>query len=1199
MATEHTERYLGNYRLVRLLGKGGQAAVYLGEHRYLKRLAAIKVMRTSLDERKGQKFCTEAQLLASLSHAHIVRVLEFGLEQGMPFLVMDYAPKGSLSALFPRGFALPPEKVVHYITQVADALQYAHDHHIVHRDVKPENLLLTAPHHIVLSDFGIALLEPSLDQIGTQERAGTLPYMAPEQLRGRPCYASDQYALGIVAYEWLCGCRPFEGSPIEVIDQHNFTPPPPLREKQPSVSRAVEIVVLKSLAKDPELRYDCVATFAQALADANRMKTLVRRLDLNATVSYNSSPDTGPARSSLLQSPEKPPASLLPDDILPPAAGQTGNPRRNKRLVRSTGNRDRQCMLARVRSFWITSFLEQSLNHKRPLNLNFVECPDAAANPWKDVLQDVRPPVRPLASGTRITQIYDEADGELLILGQPGSGKTILLLELTRHLLERAEQDENHPISAVFSLSSWADQQLPFALWLVEELNSKYQVPRRLGQQWIDGGMLLPVLDGLDEVAVEYRSACIEAINLYRREHGAEPLIMCSRSEEYLAQPERVLLRRAVMVQPLTAQQINVYLQNAEGNLAALHQALRLDPALQELATTPLMLNILTSVYRDGTLEEEGFSPLDSSQSRQQQIFAAYVKQALHRRRPATSYGSQQTMQWLSNLAQQLKSHNQVIFYLEQMQPDWIRSRHWRRVYEWLAVRFVGFFVGLLCGLAGNDLLYRNGTPVGILTDMFIGGFTGYLFSGRTARQFFQPRKQSAKENSWASLLKRDFWVNLSKGEILSSGMMAGLIIWTVAGLSKGLFKGSLFGICTIVLNIVFLKTASVYTRSGVREGIRRSLSNGLLVGFAYAFCNWLSSGSGNLTLAGFGYSVVRDGIRYGLIGILLSVILMRDKGQVQPIEIVSWSWKRLGRSLSDPGQIKSGLLVGLFVGLANGVSYGLGNGLGSGFTTGLTNGFSFGIGYALIIALVYWLLCGFFQGLRSERLDNRRRILPNEGLRRSAWNVLYIGIGSVALGVLVYVLGNMLYFALNDGLRGPLNNLFAMHSTQHIVSVHVVKTHSTKTHSSKNPPAPTTFIGGLLYGLNVSLASCWLAALVAGLLAGLFGGGLACLRHGLLRALLWRTRSLALNIPHFLDYAAERILLRKVGGGYIFLHPLLLDYFAARGRQSEQKKLIHRQARAPLALSGTLDTGDEPYQSAVLPAIRLPDRKVRGRDIV
>src|SRR5215471_12275416 len=144
---------LGNYRLLRLLGRGGFAEVYLAEHVYLKRRAALKVLHTSLEDEDVEQFLAEAQTLARLTHPHIVSVHEFGVEQGTPFLVMDYAPRGTLRQRHPPGSWLSLEVTVAYIKQVAAALQYAHNHQVIHRDVKPENMLLGAQQDVLLSDF--------------------------------------------------------------------------------------------------------------------------------------------------------------------------------------------------------------------------------------------------------------------------------------------------------------------------------------------------------------------------------------------------------------------------------------------------------------------------------------------------------------------------------------------------------------------------------------------------------------------------------------------------------------------------------------------------------------------------------------------------------------------------------------------------------------------------------------------------------------------------------------------------------------------------------------------------------------------------------------------------------------------------------------------------------------------------------------
>jgi eukaryotic-like serine/threonine-protein kinase len=260
---------LGNYQLTRLLGEGSFAQVYLGEHIYLGTPAALKVLRPQLANDLDQ-FRTEARTIARLVHPNIVRVLEFGVEGDTPFLVLDYAPNGTLRQRHSKGSLLPLPTVISYVQQIAEALQYAHDEKLIHRDVKPENMLLGRRNEVLLSDFGIALMVQTFRSQSMQEMAGTLPYMAPEQIQGHPCPASDQYALGILVYEWLVGKRPFNGSPVEIISQQMAASPLPLRAKMPTIAPAVEQVVMMALEKEPEKRFGSVRAFARALEQASQ-----------------------------------------------------------------------------------------------------------------------------------------------------------------------------------------------------------------------------------------------------------------------------------------------------------------------------------------------------------------------------------------------------------------------------------------------------------------------------------------------------------------------------------------------------------------------------------------------------------------------------------------------------------------------------------------------------------------------------------------------------------------------------------------------------------------------------------------------------------------------------------------------------------------------------------------------------------------
>lgn len=260
---------LGTYRIIRPIGHGGFADVYLGEHIYLQTQVAIKLLQMRLAEEEMEGFLIEARTIAHLVHPHIVRVLDFGIEDRTPFLVMDYASNGTLRQLHPKGKRLPLDTVVDYTKQTAEALQYAHEKKVIHRDIKPENILVGRRNDLLVSDFGIALIAQSSLHQSTQNMAGTISYMAPEQIQGRPRPASDQYALGIVVYEWLSGECPFRGTFQEIAVQHATTPPPSLREKVPLISPTVEQVVLTALAKEPKERFTSIESFAIALEQAS------------------------------------------------------------------------------------------------------------------------------------------------------------------------------------------------------------------------------------------------------------------------------------------------------------------------------------------------------------------------------------------------------------------------------------------------------------------------------------------------------------------------------------------------------------------------------------------------------------------------------------------------------------------------------------------------------------------------------------------------------------------------------------------------------------------------------------------------------------------------------------------------------------------------------------------------------------------
>jgi serine/threonine protein kinase/Tol biopolymer transport system component len=253
------------FRLIRSLGKGSFADVFLAEHVYLKTLVALKILRVHLSPSVEERFLNEARLLVRLKHPHIVVIHDYGMEGGAPFLVIEYALHGSLRQRYPVGTQVPVADILRYTTQIASALQYAHEQRIIHLDIKPANILLGPNDELWLSDFGISLMVPVSRSLILEEVVGTPHYIAPEQVEGHPKVASDQYALAVMVYEWFSGRCPFDGTPYEILKQHLQDVPPPLYPYIPGVTPAIEIVLFRALEKDPQDRYPSIQAFADAL----------------------------------------------------------------------------------------------------------------------------------------------------------------------------------------------------------------------------------------------------------------------------------------------------------------------------------------------------------------------------------------------------------------------------------------------------------------------------------------------------------------------------------------------------------------------------------------------------------------------------------------------------------------------------------------------------------------------------------------------------------------------------------------------------------------------------------------------------------------------------------------------------------------------------------------------------------------------
>jgi DNA polymerase III delta prime subunit len=752
-----------------------------------------------------------------------------------------------------------------------------------------------------------------------------------------------------------------------------------------------------------------------------------------------------------------------------------GLPQLPSALTLQLQNRTR--LLQRVRSFWITGVLEQSLHGVALLALGLQEQPDAVANPWRLIIQEAEGASSPLPAGTRITEVYDEAHGELLILGEPGAGKTTLLLALARDLLDRAEQKQTHPLPVVFNLSSWMRKRQSLATWLVEELETKYLVPRMVGSAWINADQVLPLLDGLDEVDAPSRTACMQAIDEYHQAHNLVPLVVCCRMNEYLSQESQLMLSRAITIQPLTTEQINAYFAGIGGRIASLRSAFQHDPVLQELATTPLMLTILIVVYQDSSLEEikgEG-----SAEVRRQHIFATYTQRMLQRRSARSRISPQQTIRWLSYLAQQMQQQSQTVFYIERMQPTWLMKTWQRRLYYGL---IAGPICGLFVGLASLGTILSFPLTV-LITALIVGLLFGWLS---------EPEVTKENPKTWGRI-RRSIATSLEKKVVV----------------------GGVFGTFIALCSMLYLFVGD-FDNWPLGSRIVGALAGGLPIGMCMGVCAGLA---------------------------------IRLERRIEPLEVSSWSWTEIPRDIIRWLLIGIGLIVGLTLSLFFMVSS-HDVWLGYFLAFGLMNTFS--------LILVVMLVSGVTRGL-SKRIAAQHIVTPNQGTWRSARYgvIMAIVIGGIA-GVFAGAVDFIAYFWLPRFLGIVMKRPFG-------IDLEAVSTMSHLLGFAPSTVQEFWMLHALFWGL--------VDAAIPALAVGLSCGGAAYVQHFVLRFLLWWARSVPFNYPRFLDYAAERIFLLKVGGGYIFIHRLLLEYFA----DVEADKMV------------------DLVHVAQMPALALPQRRLQA----
>ncbi len=833
------------YRIIQALGTGGFGETFLVEDTHMPscRRCVLKQLKPvannpQIAEFVQRRFEREAAILEQLGaeNGQIPKLYAYFTEAGRFYLVQELISGKTLFEKVQQQGFLDEIAVKQFLVDILPVLEYIHSNGVIHRDIKPSNIIFRQQDgKPVLIDFGIAkeIMNAAVNARGeftTSVAIGTRGYMSPEQAAGKPVFASDLYSLGLTAIYLLTGKLPHQLENNLKTGEINW------RKDNSKIGDSLAEVIDKAVRTLASDRFSTAAEMLTAL----QSKDLVTE-----TVAL-------PVKSPKILG-AKPPSN--PEEY-----------------------RNRQILLNKVKNYWVKGVLETSIHGKAMISLGLEKRLDAVDRPWGMVWETPEQTRQTLPINTKIIDQFDQlGDGRtLLILGAPGSGKTTTMLELARDLINRAEQNINQPIPVAFNLSAWTNDKLKIADWIVQELNTKYQVSKPIGQAWVKNEQLLLLLDGLDEVSPPRRQSCVQAINQFIGCHGATEIVVCSRIKEYEILSNSLKFQGAIFIQPLTFDQIQTYLSRAGIELAAVKTALQADTTLQELAKSPLMLNIITFAYQGMPMTN---LPGMSLEERRQHLLDRYIQRMFERRNANPKYSKEKSMRWLSWLAKNLSQQSQTVFLIERMQPSWLSNKWQKKLY--FLMTLLSFIV---LGAVWGDMLLP------IRRVFVLQFFVGFIFWF-----VFGINKIKPVENLKISL--RNTTYNIVLGIIL--GALSGLVVkaiydplfhpmgWKIYSAKmldmqfESLQRGVVFGLSagTIIGLIRGLTSPSIKTVTVPNQAMRQSAKNAVvfgLIGFlgmalAAALLRWRILFWG---IFGVGFGLVAGGGEACVKHLILRVIL-------------------------------------------------------------------------------------------------------------------------------------------------------------------------------------------------------------------------------------------------------------------------------------------------------------------------------------
>lgn len=524
--------------------------------------------------------------------------------------------------------------------------------------------------------------------------------------------------------------------------------------------------------------------------------------------------------------------------------------------------KQRKIFLSKVKEFWIEGFLKPSIQNNAAISLDLKARPDAIAD-LSQGIEALSVELDDSFEELRGTRIYEEMrqGRTLLILGNPGAGKTIALLQLAQRLVERSEQNLSLPIPVVFNLSSWGKERKKLVDWLIDELREKYLVSKSLSESWITNQQLILLLDGLDEVKEDYRNDCVRALNKFIGDYPQTEVAVCSRVKDYEVLTERLQISSAICIQPLSSKQVYQFLDSVGGSLAGLKTLLKNDAELEQFAQTPLILNFMSVAYQ-GWSAKELISQLRSTPDRHKHLFDTYIDRRLDRG-ASSEYSKDKALHWLHWLASRMEQEKRTIFLIEKLQPSWLQNKVEEKKYRFRVFGFSGIIFGIVGAIIGGLfflriysltnklLLVKIGSQLFGLAGGGIYGLGGAVIGGTITglpRSILPLEKLSW---SWQRARLRfmgEMFTGIAYGLIfgLIAGLIFGLIIKRIfipsfgqidnliGGLIFGLALGLVFGLIGgLVLGLMSgIESSEIDQRTITNQGIYRTQKNCFIVGF-------------------------------------------------------------------------------------------------------------------------------------------------------------------------------------------------------------------------------------------------------------------------------------------------------------------------------------------------------------------------------